>query len=91
VTTADRLLSRPFATTLRLYPRAFRARAEVGPRPAAPSRTLRAHYRPTASPPSTAAASPRPRPSTPFVQHHLETFLAHAAEADPHGEGVPRR
>jgi hypothetical protein len=24
------------------------------------------------------------------VQHHLETFLADAAEADPHGEGVPR-
>jgi len=26
----------------------------------------------------------------PIVQHHLETFLADATGADPHGEGVPR-
>jgi hypothetical protein len=25
----------------------------------------------------------------PTVQHHLETFLARAAEADPWGEGIP--
>jgi hypothetical protein len=34
----------------------------------------------------------RPRPTTtplyPIVQHHLETFLARAAEADPWGAGV---
>ncbi len=55
-------------------------------------------FRPLPSParPSRPATSPtyRPRrptatPLYPVVQHHLETFLAHAAEADPLGNGVP--
>jgi hypothetical protein len=55
-------------------------------------------FRPPPSParPSRSAASPtyRPRrpkstPLYPVVQHHLETFLARAAEADPLGNGVP--
>lgn len=33
---------------------------------------------------------PTATPLYPIVQHHLESFLADAAEADPHGEGVPR-
>ena len=32
---------------------------------------------------------PTATPLYPLVQHHLETFLAEAAEADPAGEGVP--
>lgn len=32
---------------------------------------------------------PTATPLYPLVQHHLETFLAEAAEADPGGEGVP--
>ena len=32
---------------------------------------------------------PTATPLYPIVQHHLETFLAEAAEADPDGEGVP--
>jgi len=32
---------------------------------------------------------PTATPLYPIVQHHLETFLAEAAEADPGGEGVP--
>ncbi len=43
-----------------------------------------------------AGAQPVYRPRHPaasplyaVVQHHLETFLAHAAEADPMGYGVP--
>ena len=31
---------------------------------------------------------PTATPLYPIVQHHLETFLARAAEADPWGEGV---
>jgi hypothetical protein len=64
------------------------APARAGPRPAAPSRTAGPPRGRTRSPPSTAVASPRPPRSTPFVKHHLETFLVDAAEADPHGEGV---
>jgi hypothetical protein len=59
---------------------------------------VRRLFRPPPSParPSRPAASPtyRPRrptatPLYPVVQHHLETFLARAAEADPLGNGVP--
>jgi hypothetical protein len=32
---------------------------------------------------------PTQTPLYPVVQHHLETFLAQAAEADTPGEGVP--
>ena len=32
---------------------------------------------------------PTATPLYPVVQHHLETFLAQAAEADPLGYGVP--
>ncbi len=32
---------------------------------------------------------PTATPLYPVVQHHLETFLAQAAEADPMGYGVP--
>ncbi|MGH7472262.1 MAG: hypothetical protein ACRENP_30290 [Longimicrobiales bacterium] len=32
---------------------------------------------------------PTATPLYPIVQHHLETFLADATAADPHGEGVP--
>ncbi|MEJ2185727.1 MAG: hypothetical protein P8Z36_07275, partial [Gemmatimonadota bacterium] len=31
---------------------------------------------------------PTATPLYPIVQHHLETFLARSAEADPWGEGV---
>jgi hypothetical protein len=45
-----------------------------------------------ATPTGLAAVYRRRRPTTtplyPIVQHHLETFLARAAEADPWGEGV---
>jgi hypothetical protein len=45
-----------------------------------------------ATPTGPAAVYRRRRPTTtplyPIVQHHLETFLARAAEADPWGEGV---
>jgi hypothetical protein len=45
-----------------------------------------------AAPAGLAAVYRRRRPTTtplyPIVQHHLETFLARAAEADPWGEGV---
>ena len=60
---------------------------------------VRRLVRPPVSPPrpsSPPATSPtyRPRrptatPLYPVVQHHLETFLARAAEADPLGHGVP--
>jgi hypothetical protein len=59
---------------------------------------VRRLFRPPPSParPSRPAVSPtyRPRrptatPLYPVVQHHLETFLARAAEADPLGNGVP--
>jgi len=59
---------------------------------------VRRLFRPPPSPgrPFYPAASPtyRPRrptaaPLYPVVQHHLETFLARAAEADPLGNGVP--
>ena len=47
--------------------------------------------RPTA--PSCGPVYRRRRPTLtplyPLVQHHLETFLAQAAEADPKGDGVP--
>ena len=33
---------------------------------------------------------PTQTPLYPLVRHHLETFLAQAAEADPMGGGVPR-
>ena len=33
---------------------------------------------------------PTATPLYPIVQHHRETFLARAAAADPHGDGVPR-
>ena len=32
---------------------------------------------------------PTQTPLYPLVQHHLETFLAQAAEGDPMGDGVP--
>jgi hypothetical protein len=45
-----------------------------------------------AAPHGLAAVYRRRRPTTtplyPIVQHHLETFLARAAEAEPWGEGV---
>ncbi|MBI4546018.1 MAG: transposase zinc-binding domain-containing protein [Gemmatimonadetes bacterium] len=60
-------------------------RAHANPRPPVPTR-----------PASEAGSGPvyRPRnptatPLYPIVQHHLETFLARAAEADPLGDGVP--
>jgi hypothetical protein len=34
--------------------------------------------------------NPTATPLYPIVQHPLESILAEAAEADPHGEGVPR-
>jgi hypothetical protein len=58
--------------------------------PRGASRTARTTRGPTAL----AAVYRRREPTAtslyPIVQHHLETFLADAAEADPHGEGVPR-
>jgi len=59
---------------------------------------VRRLFRPPSSParPTRPATSPtyRPRrptatPLYPVVQHHLKTFLARAAEADPLGNGVP--
>jgi len=51
---------------------------------------------PPARPPEWAGSRPtyRPRrptatPLYPVVQHHLETFLAQAADSDPMGYGVP--
>jgi hypothetical protein len=53
------------------------------PHPAAPSRPdgLAAVYR---------RHDPTVTPLYPLVQHHLETFLADAAAADPDGEAVPQ-
>jgi len=57
--------------------------APRSPFPSHPERTARAGaavYR---------RREPTATPLYPLVQHHLETFLAEAAEADPGGEGVP--
>jgi hypothetical protein len=53
------------------------------PHPAAPPRPdgLAAVYR---------RRDPTATPLYPLVQHHLETFLAHAAAADPDGDAVPQ-
>ena len=73
-------------------------RAATPPRPAW-SRPRQPAHGPTAefAVPGTAAQAAvyRPRqpettPLYPVVQHHLETFLADAATADPFGDGVPR-
>ena len=32
---------------------------------------------------------PTTTPLYPVVQHHLETFLAHASQSDPMGYGIP--
>ena len=48
---------------------------------------------PSATAPNCGPVYRRRRPTLtplyPLVQHHLETFLAQAAEADPKGDGVP--
>jgi hypothetical protein len=58
---------------------------------ASPRRRFHHDAHPTA-PTGLAAVYRRRRPTTtplyPIVQHHLESFLARAAEADPWGEGV---
>jgi hypothetical protein len=58
---------------------------------ASPRRRFHHDAHPTA-PTGLAAVYRRRRPTTtplyPIVQHHLETFLARAAAADPWGEGV---
>jgi len=62
----------------------------------APSRSARRWPTSTAAPayrPAGAVYRPRRPTETPLypvVQHHLETFLAEAQEADPMGWGVPR-
>jgi len=60
-----------------------------GPHPAALAFKVRSSRVAAASRPCTAADSPRPRRSTPIVQHHLESFLARAADVDPQGTGIP--
>jgi hypothetical protein len=62
--------------------------APAGPRPAPPSLS-RPHDRgPKASPAVYRRRDPTATPLYPLVQHHLETFLADAAAADPDGEAV---
>jgi Putative transposase/Transposase zinc-binding domain len=52
--------------------------------PPSPARPARQAVSPTYRP-----RRPKSTPLYPVVQHHLETFLARAAEADPLGNGVP--
>jgi hypothetical protein len=67
-------------------PTASRPRSAWAP-PRAPP-----HRPPGSAPSGQAAVYRRRRPTTtplyPTVQHHLDTFLARAAEADPWGDGV---
>jgi hypothetical protein len=73
----------------------FPVALEMAPRASAPSHTARRWSSSTAAPTyRPAAAAYRPRrptktPLYPVVQHHLETFLAKAQDADPMGCGVP--
>jgi Transposase zinc-binding domain len=52
--------------------------------PPSPARPTRQAVSPTYRP-----RRPKSTPLYPVVQHHLETFLARAAEVDPLGNGVP--
>jgi hypothetical protein len=53
-----------------------------------PLRSAARPWRPAASP-TYRPRRPTTTPLYPVVQHHLETFLARTAEADPLGNGVP--
>jgi hypothetical protein len=59
--------------------------APAGPRPAPPSRS---RPRPDGLSAVYGRRDPTVTPRYPLVQHHLETFLADAATADPDGEAV---